>query len=268
MTTQLDPPFGAFAPNALQTAVIDVARSTFLHRGDFRPAVSGALTALRKGPIDVERHGGRFRLHHADNLIEIGLLLHPTYNVREIDFLAETLSEGVFLDIGANIGLYSVAVASRAADAKVVAIEPGDVVLPRLYDNIAASQFGDRITVAECAISDRTMTGGLTYKHGDRAIARFEEGIEGGMVTKTLIDLLDELKVKAIGAIKIDIEGREAEALGPFFREAPQARWPRRIVIEHLTEPEWGADLFGQLREAGYVETGRTRQNSLLERNR
>ena len=266
MANELNPPFGAFAPTAAQKAVIGFARSTFLHRGDFRPMISGLLTGLRKGPLDMDRHGGRFRLHHADNLIEIGLLLHPTYNVQEIDFLADTLSEGVFLDIGANIGLYSIAVASRTANARVVAVEPGDVVLPRLHDNIAASGFEGRITVAECAISDRTMTGGLTYKHGDRAIARFEEGIEGGMVTRTLVDLLDDLKIDRIGAIKIDIEGREAEALGPFFREAPKSRWPRRIVIEHLTEAEWGADLFGQLREAGYAEVGRTRQNSLLER--
>lgn len=262
--SQLDPPFGTYAPTALQAAVIGLARSTFLHRGDFRPAVGGLLSALRKGPIDVEREGGRFRLHHEDNLIEIGLLLHPTYNRREIEFIAGTIDEGVFLDIGANIGLYTVAIAARGG--QVVAVEPGDVVLPRLHANIAASGLGDRVRVAEVAVSDRSMTGGLTYKYGDRAIARFEEGIEGGLVTRTLIDLLDELKVEKIGAIKIDIEGREAEALGPFFRQAPQGRWPRRIVIEHLTEPEWGADLFGQLREAGYVETGRTRQNSLLER--
>ncbi len=263
--SELDPPFGTYAPTALQKAVISLARSTFLHRGDFRPLISKLLTALRKGPLDVERDTGRFRLHHADNLIEIGLLLHPTYNSQEIDFIAASLDEGVFLDIGANIGLYTVAVARRSETARVIAIEPGDIVLPRLHANIAASGVANRVTVAEVAISDRNMTGGLTYKYGDLAIARFEEGLEGGMETRTLIDLLKDLKIEAIGAIKIDIEGREAEALGPFFREAPESLWPWRIVIEHLTEAEWGADLFGQLAEAGYVEVGRTRQNSLLE---
>ena len=57
-----------------------------------------------------------------------------------------------------------------------------------------------------------------------------------------------------------------SELSPPFGALAPTSRWPRRIVIEHLTEAEWGADLFGQLREAGYAEVGRTRQNSLLER--
>lgn len=264
MATELTPPFGAYAPTAAQKIVIGLARSTFLHRGDFRPMVSGLLTLLRKGPIDIARGAGNFRLHHADNLIEIGLLLHPTYNAQEIAFISEVMDAGVFLDIGANIGLYSVAVAAKG---RVIAIEPGPTALARLRDNIAASGVDAAVTVAPVAISDMNRKGGLTFKYGDLAIARFEEGIEGGLETRTLISLLDELGITRIAAIKIDIEGREAEALGPFFREADHSLWPRRIVIEHLTEAEWGADLFTQLREAGYAEVGRTRQNSLLERN-
>ena len=48
MSAPLDPPFGTYAPTSLQQAVIDVARSTILHRGDFRPAVGATLTMLRK----------------------------------------------------------------------------------------------------------------------------------------------------------------------------------------------------------------------------
>lgn len=263
----LEPPFGTYAPTPAQGAVIGLARGSFLHRGDFRPAMGALLNSLRSGPLDVERDHGRFRLHYRDNLIEIGLLLHPTYNHREIRFIREAVEGGgTFIDIGANIGLYSVAVATLAPKAKVVAIEPGPTVLARLNANIAASAVEKRVTVAAVAISDQNRKGGLVFKDGDLAIARFEEGAEGGLETRTLVDLLDELKVKTIGAIKIDIEGREAEALGPFFREAPRSRWPKRIVIEHLTEAEWGADLFGQLSAAGYREVGRTQQNSLLER--
>ena len=48
-------------------------------------------------------------------------------------------------------------------------------------------------------------------------------------------------------------------------RVTPKARWPKRIIIEHLHDDVWGADLFGQMFAGGYVEVGRTRQNSLLE---
>ena len=262
----MTPPFGTYAPSGLQGAIIDLARNSGLHRGFFRPTLNRLLNGLKAGPLDVKRDIGSYRLHYQDNLIEIGILLHPTYNSREIAFCAEAVADGGwFIDVGANIGLYSVAVAVKSPKAKVLAIEPGPVALARLYPNIEASDLIKQIKVAECAISDSERTGGLVFQDGDLAIARFEEGIEGGMVTRTLLSLLDELKITKIGALKIDIEGREAEALGPFFREAPKARWPKRIVIEHLHDDDWGADLFGQMFTAGYKEVGRTRQNSLLE---
>lgn len=262
----MTPAFGSHPPTALQAALIDLARNTKLHRGFWRPMLNRMLNGLKSGPLDVERDIGRYRLHYQDNLIEIGILLHPAYNAREIAFCREAVADGGwFVDIGANIGLYSIAVAVGAPQAKVLAIEPGPVALARLYPNIEASELADRITVAECAISDSERVGGLVFEHGDLAIARFEEGIEGGMRTRTLLGLLDELKIEAIGALKIDIEGREGEALGPFFREAPKSRWPKRIVIEHLHDDAWGRDLFGQMFEGGYKEVERTRQNSLLQ---
>jgi FkbM family methyltransferase len=260
------PPFGTYAPTGLQAALIKLARNSGLHRGFYRPALNRLLNALKSGPLDVTRDIGSYRLHYQDNLIEIGILLHPTYNSREIEFCREAVADGgVFVDVGANIGLYSIAVAVQAPKATVLAIEPGPVALARLYPNIAASDVGSRVNVAECAISDSERTGGLVFEHGDLAIARFEEGVEGGMVTRTLLSLLDELNINEIGALKIDIEGREGEALGPFFKSAPKSRWPKRIVIEHLHDDVWGADLFGQMFAGGYKEVGRTRQNSLLE---
>ena len=262
----MTPPFGACAPTPMHDALIKLARNSGLHRGFYRPTLNRILNSMRPGPLDVTRNIGSFRLHYQDNLIEIGILLHPTYNAREIDFCRQGVAEGgTFVDIGANIGLYSIAIAVLAPQARVLAIEPGPVALARLYPNIEASKVGDRVTVAECAISDKARTGGLVFEHGDLAIARFEESAEGGMQTRTLLDLLDEQNITTIGALKIDIEGREAEALAPFFRTAPKSRWPKRIIIEHLHDDVWGADLFGQMFAGGYVELSRTRQNSLLE---
>lgn len=262
----MDPPFGALAPSGLQKAIIDFARASGFYRGFWRPSIKTLLNSIKPGPLDVSGPLGSYRLHYQDNLIEIGILLHPTYNGRDIAFCREAVQDGgVFVDIGANIGLYSLAVATQAPKAKVVAIEPGPTALARLHPNIAATGASDRVTVAECAISDTERTGGLVFKDGDLAIARFEEGVDGGMVTRTLLSLLDELGVTEIAALKIDIEGREGEALAPFFRDAPKARWPKRVVIEHLHDGEWGRDLFGQMFAGGYKEVGRTKQNSLLE---
>ena len=51
-----------------------------------------------------------------------------------------------------------------------------------------------------------------------------------------------------------------------FFADAPQALWPRAIVIEHLSKDEWLADCIADMRARGYIETGKTRSNTLLAR--
>jgi len=51
-----------------------------------------------------------------------------------------------------------------------------------------------------------------------------------------------------------------------FFREAPQALWPRAVVIEHLSKDEWQADCIADMVSRGYAIAGRTRSNTLLSR--
>jgi hypothetical protein len=78
--------------------------------------------------------------------------------------------------------------------------------------------------------------------------------------------ILDEAGVAKVDALKIDIEGFEDRALVPFFKEAPQALWPRAVVIEHLSRDEWQQDCITDMRARGYAEAGRTRSNTFLLR--
>ena len=50
----------------------------------------------------------------------------------------------------------------------------------------------------------------------------------------------------------------------PFFKDAPRTLWPRAVVIEHLSANEWLEDCLADMRARGYVETGKTRSNTLL----
>ena len=50
-------PFGAFAPNAAQAAIIALAQRTRLKRGAFRPMLSRLVNLLRAGPLDVAVSG-------------------------------------------------------------------------------------------------------------------------------------------------------------------------------------------------------------------
>src|SRR4029450_13352907 len=65
------------------------------------------------------------------------------YNIEELDFLrAHVPAGGVFVDVGANVGTYALALARHVgADGKVIAIEPHPVTHARLAFNTAASGF-------------------------------------------------------------------------------------------------------------------------------
>ena len=78
--------------------------------------------------------------------------------------------------------------------------------------------------------------------------------------------ILAEAGVSHVDALKIDVEGFEDRVLTGFFADAPQALWPRAIVIEHLSKDEWLNDCIADMRARGYVEKGRTRSNTLLAR--
>jgi hypothetical protein len=54
--------------------------------------------------------------------------------------------------------------------------------------------------------------------------------------------------------------------LVPFFKETPQALWPRAVVIEHLSRDEWKQDCIADMLARGYGEIGKTRSNTLLRR--
>ena len=122
-------PFGALAPNAAQAAIIALAQRTGLKRGAFRPWLSRLLNLLRAGPLDVNYQGAAFRLYHQGSATERGALLNPDYNIEELKFLRAHLTPGgVFVDVGANVGTYALALARDVGAAgRVIAIEPHPV---------------------------------------------------------------------------------------------------------------------------------------------
>src|SRR6187431_2647840 len=135
------PPFGAFAPTRAQAAIISLAQRSRLKRGAFRPMLSRLVNLLRAGPLDVQYQGASFRFYHQASATERGALFNPDYNLEELDFLrAHVPTGGVFVDVGANVGTYALALAQHVgARGKVIAIEPHPVTHARLKFNRDAS---------------------------------------------------------------------------------------------------------------------------------
>ena len=273
LTPDNDPspaPFGAFAPTATQAAIINLAHRSRLKRGAFRPWLSRLVNLLRKGPVDVGYQGASFRFYHQASATERGALFNPDYNIEELDFLRKNVPVigGVFVDVGANVGTYALALARHVGPAgKVIAIEPHPVTHARLAFNNSASGYTQvKLVAAAAGGADGEL---MIETDGDNLGASH---IVTGEVSSRAIKvpalrlqrILEEAGVARVDALKIDIEGFEDRALMPFFNDAPQTLWPRAVVIEHLSANEWLADCIADMRGRGYTETGRTRSNTLL----
>ena len=262
-------PFGALAPNAAQAAIIALAQRSRLKRGAFRPMLSRLVNLLRAGPLDVQYQGASFRFYHQASATERGALFNPDYNLEELNFLrAHVPAGGVFVDVGANVGTYAMPMARHVGESgTVIAIEPHPVTHARLAFNNAASRFTQaRLVAAAAGASDGEL---MIETDGDNLGASHivSSGASGKAIkvpSLRLQRILEQAGVSHVDALKIDVEGFEDRVLSGFFADAPQALWPRAIVIEHLSKDEWQDDCIADMLSRGYTVAGKTRSNTLL----
>jgi FkbM family methyltransferase len=264
-------PFGAFAPNAAQQAIISLAQRSRLKRGAFRPMLSRLVDLLRAGPVDVQYQGASFRFYHKASATERGALFNPDYNIEELDFLrAHTPVGGVFVDVGANVGTYAMVLARHVgANGKTIAIEPHPVIHARLAFNRAASGYA-QVTLVEAAAGPSDGELMIETDGANFGASHIVSGEHSGNAVKVpslrLQRILSDAGVGHVDALKIDVEGYEDRVLTGFFKEAPQSLWPRAVVIEHLSRNEWLDDCLADMFARGYAETAKTRSNTLLVR--
>lgn len=258
--------FGHFAPNALQRGLIALARASILRRGVFRGPLTRLILSLGAGKLDIRFRGAAFRIRGESNLIEYGLLLVPTYNGTDIDFLLQDApADAAFVDLGCNIGLYSLPLAVARPQGRVVSVDANPKMIARIRWNADATDLAN-LTACHAAVSDSEGRADLVIRKDDVAIVAVSESATGEMPVRTLASLLAEVGVGPIHGLKIDIEGHEDRALVPFLDGCPPQHLPRRIVIEH---PEPQADYPGctaAFARHGYRLIGRTRNNSLYLR--
>ena len=233
--------------------------------------LSRLLNLLRGGPLDVTYQGAAFRFYHQGSATERGALLNPDYNIEELRFLRAHVAEGgVFVDVGANVGTYALALARDVGEAgKAIAIEPHPVTHARLAFNSAASGYPQvRLVQAACGSEDGELL--IETDGGNLGASHIVAGNASGKAIRVpslrLTRILEEAAVARVDALKIDVEGYEDRVLIPFFTQAPQALWPRAVVIEHLSKDEWLQDCIADMLARGYAIAGRTRSNTLLLR--
>jgi FkbM family methyltransferase len=271
--------YGLRAPDPLVRVILGFTRSLPGNWVGFRistPFRRIAINWLGERPVDTVLWGARFRLYPRDNSCEKNALFTPqAFDVRERTTLASAIDRRLaaggtftFVDIGANVGLYSLFVAARGgAHARIVAAEPQPGIVERLRFNLHCNPELN-VSVAAVAVTDRAGEIELVIRR-DRAgsyVAKGAAAVERAdtvrVVCRPLVAILAEAGVNSIDALKIDIEGAEDLALAPFLREAPGGLLPRLILIED--RPDWTIDLYALIRQRGYTQAARTRHNIIF----
>ena len=139
-----------------------------------------------------------------------GNLYYGLHEHREMAFLLNFLRpDDHFLDVGANIGSYTI-LASAVCEAHTVAFEPDPETARILAGNIALNGIGDRVRVVEKACGE---TGGtVSFSVGMDTVNHVVREGEGQSRTVELTRLDDAVDHTPC-LIKIDVEGYELNAI-------------------------------------------------------
>jgi FkbM family methyltransferase len=270
-------PFGKYVPNGILARILRATRRCSLSWRGKRTAFflrSIAVKLLRGKPLDVEALGARMRLYPYNNVCEKRILFTPQYfDAVERSVLKSRMeADFVFIDIGANIGGYTLFVAAHAGPrARILAIEPQPEIFERLVYNIRQNPFGN-VKALDCAVADKD--GEITLfvdarNRGETSMrVVHSDAIAAQLVVpaKTLLGIVREEGFQRIDAVKLDVEGAEDLILEPFFQTAAAALWPRLIVVEK-SSGKWTVDLPAILEARGYREVQKTRANMIYERS-
>jgi FkbM family methyltransferase len=150
------------------------------------------------------------------NLLEpvgLSLWMDGVYEPETLQFLNRHVSsDAVFVDVGANIGVFSISLARHAE--RVIAIEPSPQVLPYLTGNVALNHLSN-VEIAACAagVADRDSVPLYIPPESHFGMASSAPQFNvapTGVPAGSLDAILLAHAVRRVSVMKIDTEGYEA----------------------------------------------------------
>lgn len=200
-------------------------------------AVSYLKDILDNDPIlKVDEFRGKFMMNINSSLFD-RLVLEKKYEPELLEYCQKYFNpDRDVIDIGANIGFFSVYFAKSLNRGKVLAIEPAETALKFLYRNLELNNVRNKVDVFEGVISDLSGLSEIKTIQGNEEYSTIGKLIHPSAVDKqyslqkaksfTLDDIVDQRSIDP-GFIKIDVEGAE----NLVFKGAGKVLAERRPVI-------------------------------------
>ncbi len=163
-------------------------------------------------PVQIELAGFKMYIRRGDWSVGVYIERDLAYEPHVTREVRTVLSKGdVIVDIGANIGYFTLLAAAIVGDSgKVIAFEPNPQNCELIQLSIRSNDFHN-ILVHEAAVLDEARAVALEVEGSNGGIAH---GIQEGDLVVEAVVLDDVLQGESrIDVIKMDIEGAEASAL-------------------------------------------------------
>jgi len=216
----------------------------------------GMFPGFWLGAVAVETPIGRFACRGRTTDFDIINPNHEAELVRRIERRLARLSDGkgVFVDVGAHVGKYTV-LAARLLGSRghVVAIEPDPANFAALTANVALNRL-DNVHALNvgCWSSDGEML--LHRQVGNLGGHSFIDSTQGGAISvpvRTLDHVLAQVGTEHVDAMKLDVQRAESEVL---LGASSTLEANRRVTIffEESADPQTAVSIRG-LRALGFV---------------
>jgi FkbM family methyltransferase len=223
------------------------------------------------GPWITTRGGWKMKANMGNDYSSQMLKMFGELEPATTSFLLNHLTKnGVFLDVGANVGFFSLLVANLRPEAKVIAFEPNPAIAAHLADSIHQASLQDRIQLHGLAASDSAgivhfVIESLNSGHSRLSGSNRETQQSLKVETICLDDWLpSRMENQNLNAVKIDVEGAELRVLKGMKQLLRQHK-PILVVEaydEHLQE---FGDSLTALKE--WIKEANYREHSYIDGN-
>ena len=224
---------------------------------------------------DVSFANVQMTVHPRDNWTELQLWLKGV--PPEVQSLGQLLDavenrKVLVLDIGANCGAYSIPLARAAGpNSRVLAFEPNPIMIGRLGQNMLLNSLGHTIRIETFALGAAEGEAELRLRPGNFGQGSLNPDSvakkTGFLVpVRPLRPYLRNLDDYDLSVMKIDIEGGEEAALGPWLEAGVKTERPDLVLMETRHSGLWEDDLPARVRAFGYESIFEGEGNTLFKR--
>jgi FkbM family methyltransferase len=184
-----------------------------------------------------DRYGNRFYCPSIEEPIAQALFADGVYEPGTVAVILSRLpSNGIYLDVGANIGAIAFPVARQRPDARIICVEADPSIAAILRRNATENRLSN-ITIIECLAGPCSKDDVQFYSAPTNQFGMGSVGKQFGLSPKLLKQValdqcLDRMGVDHVDVIKLDVEGAELGVLQGVARRLINTTSPPTIVFE------------------------------------